>query len=281
MSKQMTGSSLLGPLSSTWYVSQLCSDRPETLQPDILAKNCSDFSRVHQAYAVTFRTSNVWVYGFVSHKLPDEWVRVHKVKSTWHTISSVWCEQLWSLVQPPRWRHSKGLSVSCQCQIHRCWDIHCSGSMMVQFNKKRANEESLPLETHRPSSESRWQSAFPKVANAQTAHIDERYQHFAVLRKAVCWVQLLHSTGRLKPWPIHQAWIFCLALERWGLQLNIQTANITQMLEHCFEAAITRTRGVADASNVPQSQLHASFCNINKEVLWPWRIEEKVREWRM
>jgi len=61
MLKRMMGSSLLGPLSSTWFVSRLHSDRPETLQPDIPAKNCSDFSSVHQAEAVTFRTSNVWV----------------------------------------------------------------------------------------------------------------------------------------------------------------------------------------------------------------------------
>ena len=49
MSKRMTGSSLLGPLSSTWFVRRLCPERPETLRPDILAKNCSDFSSVHQA----------------------------------------------------------------------------------------------------------------------------------------------------------------------------------------------------------------------------------------
>jgi len=200
MSKRMTGSSLLGPLSSMWFAPRLCSDRPETLRPDILAKNCSDFSSVHQAWAVTFRTSNVWVkLESVSDKLPDEWERVNKVKSTWHTVCSVWCKHRWSLVQPPRWMHSKGLSVSCQRQIHRCWDIHCPGSMMVRFNSRPADEKIIPLDVHRFSSESRWQGAFSKAVSGPKAHIDERCQHFLVLQKAVRWAQLLYSTWQLSP----------------------------------------------------------------------------------
>ena len=49
MYKWMSGSSLLGPLSLTWFLPRLCSERPETLRSDILAKNCSDFNSIHQA----------------------------------------------------------------------------------------------------------------------------------------------------------------------------------------------------------------------------------------
>jgi len=57
---------------------------------------------------------------------------------------------------------------------------------MVQFNAQAADEQLIPLEVHRSSSESRWQGAFSKVVSGSKARIDERCQHFSVLRKVVC-----------------------------------------------------------------------------------------------
>ena len=57
---------------------------------------------------------------------------------------------------------------------------------MVRFNSRPADEKIIPLDVHIFSSESKWQGAFSKVLSGSKARIDERCQHFLVLRKAVC-----------------------------------------------------------------------------------------------
>ena len=135
-------------LSSLGHLSRICCElrwrRWENLwfEPsDSRAMNYK-FVRVSQTYGLVFYTSKTDGHlPLASIKLIEKWLWVHEIKETWHTVSEVWVEQMCqNLLQPPRCKHSRRLSVSQPCPVGRDNDIHFSGTPLAQVDAKSRNE---------------------------------------------------------------------------------------------------------------------------------------------